>query len=193
MRRMIAPGLALVLVVAACGGDDGADTGGEAVSPTSASSPTEAASPTGGTSPAAPASPTDPSTPTETAAASTVAVASTDLGDILVDGEGRTLYLFDNDSGGSSTCTGDCASTWPPLAGPAEAGEGADAALLGTTTRDDGREQVTYAGHPLYHFAGDSAPGDVAGQGRGEVWWVVSPAGEALRSMGDAASRGPDY
>jgi predicted lipoprotein with Yx(FWY)xxD motif len=105
----------------------------------------------------------------------------TDLGTILVDAEGLTLYLFAPDAQGPSTCEADCLSAWPALAGPATAGEGVDESLLGTATRpDDGTEQVTYNGWPLYYYAQDNAPGDVRGQGVGDVWFVVDPAGEPV-------------
>lgn len=111
----------------------------------------------------------------------TVMVADTDLGEILVDGEGRTLYLFTPDEQGASTCTADCLANWPSLTGPATAGDGVDESLLGTAARpDDGSEQVTYNGWPLYYFAADPSPGDINGQGVGDVWFVVDPAGEAV-------------
>lgn len=116
-----------------------------------------------------------------TAAAPTVAVSATDLGEILVDGEGRTLYLFLPDEQGDSTCYDDCAGNWPPLIGTAAPGEGADPALIGTVPRSDGSDQVTYGGWPLYYFAADTAAGDVNGQGVGDVWFVVSPGGEPVR------------
>ena len=118
----------------------------------------------------------------EAAAAATVAVADSDLGSILVDAEGRTLYVFSNDTGSESTCYDDCASNWPALEADGEptAGEGIDEGLLATTERTDDTIQVTYNGHPLYHFAGDEAPGDTNGQNVGDVWFVVSPEGEAL-------------
>jgi predicted lipoprotein with Yx(FWY)xxD motif len=115
------------------------------------------------------------------AMASAIEVASTDLGEILVDGEGNTLYLFTPDAQGDSTCYDDCEVNWPPLADGAEAGSGLDAGLLGSTTRTDGSSQVTYNGWPLYYFAGDTAPGDTNGQGINDVWFVVSPAGEPIR------------
>lgn len=122
------------------------------------------------------------------AVAGQVAVASTDLGDVLVDGDGMTLYLFDPDEAGESTCYDDCAANWPPLEGPVEAGDGTDPALLGTTDRTDGTLQATYAGWPLYRFVGDGEPGDVTGQGVQEVWWVLSPAGERLTAAAAADS-----
>jgi len=124
----------------------------------------------------------------EAGAAATVAVADSDLGSILVDAEGQTLYVFSNDTGSESTCYDDCATNWPALAADGEptAGDGVDAALLATTERTDDTTQVTYSGHPLYYFAGDEAPGDTNGQNVGEVWFVVSPEGEALTAAAKA-------
>ncbi|MGB7859774.1 MAG: hypothetical protein WBM90_04695 [Acidimicrobiia bacterium] len=103
------------------------------------------------------------------------------LGTMLVDGEGKTLYLFIPDNQGDSTCNDSCEATWPPLTGDFSAGDGIDAALIGSATRGDGSKQVTYNGWPLYYFASDSAPGDANGQGLSDVWFVVSPAGEAVQ------------
>ena len=125
-----------------------------------------------------------------TAASATVAVASTELGDVVVDGDGRTLYMFVPDEGGEPTCTDDCAAVWPVFEGPAEAGDGADAALLSTATHPSGVTQVTYGGWPLYHFANDAAPGDVNGQGVNDVWFVVGPDGEPIRDDVSAAGVG---
>jgi predicted lipoprotein with Yx(FWY)xxD motif len=123
--------------------------------------------------------------------AGTVQTADSDLGTILVDAEGMTLYLFQADAGGASTCYDDCATTWPPLIDDAPAaGEGADPALIGTTPRDDGSIQVTYDGQPLYFFAADASPGDTEGQGVGDVWFVVDPDGAAIT---EKARTGPGY
>lgn len=111
-------------------------------------------------------------------------VNNTKLGQILVDEKGMTLYLFVKDTGTSSTCYDQCAKFWPPLltTGTPQAGTGANQSLLGTTTRTDGKVEVTYAGHPLYYFLNDKAPGDVTGQGVngfGDLWWVLTPTGAA--------------
>ena len=122
-----------------------------------------------------------PATSGSTAAtAVTVTTASSSLGTILVDGAGRTLYLFTKDSPGTSTCTGGCLAAWPPLLGTATAGSGVDASLLGTLTRPDGKTQVSYKGMPLYYWARDTAPGQTNGQGVQGVWWVVSPQGTPI-------------
>jgi predicted lipoprotein with Yx(FWY)xxD motif len=127
---------------------------------------------------------TNPS-PSPAAAGTKVAVANNGkLGQILVDDKGMTLYLFVKDTGTSSTCYDQCAQFWPPLltTGAPQAGTGANQSLLGTTTRTDGKVEVTYAGHPLYYFLKDKAPGDITGQGVngfGDLWWVLTPTGAA--------------
>ena len=122
-----------------------------------------------------------PESPTE-AAEATVAVEDSELGEIVVDAEGTTLYVFLADEGAESTCYEGCVENWPPLTveGEPVAGEGIDASL-GTSERTDGSAQVTLDGHPLYYFAGDETADDLNGQGVGEVWYVVSPSGEAIR------------
>ena len=120
------------------------------------------------------------------AAKSSVNVRTTPLGKILVNAQGHTLYLFAPDKHGKSTCYGSCATYWPPLlvTGKPTAGAGVKASLLGTTTRKDGKHQVTYNGHPLYTYVADSAAGTTSGQGlnlSGGLWWVVSPAGNAVK------------
>lgn len=115
-----------------------------------------------------------------------VAVASNPkLGTILVDGSGKTLYLFAADTGTTSTCYGQCATYWPPLLtnGAPQAGTGVNASLLGTTKRTDGTEEVTYAGHPLYFVVTDHNPGDATGQAVnnfGGPWYVVGPSGSKV-------------
>jgi predicted lipoprotein with Yx(FWY)xxD motif len=106
------------------------------------------------------------------------------FGPVLTDAEGRSLYLFTNDTqnSGASSCTGDCLVNWPPLLtdGDPVAGEGLDEALLGTISLPDGTTQVTYNGWPLYYYAEDTAPGDTNGQAVGDVWFLVTAAGEAV-------------
>jgi predicted lipoprotein with Yx(FWY)xxD motif len=130
---------------------------------------------------------TSSATPASPSAATVISAKSSSLGTFLVDSKGRTLYLFDADHGPMSTCNGACAEDWPPLTttGKPMAGAGVKASLLGTTKRADGTQEVTYAGHPLYYFAGDTAAGQTTGQGSGAFgapWWVVSPTGKALQS-----------
>jgi predicted lipoprotein with Yx(FWY)xxD motif len=111
-----------------------------------------------------------------------VGVASTGLGDVLVDRQGRTLYLFERDSGTMSACTGACAVNWPPLhvRGSTLVGSGAKPSDVGRTARPDGISQLTYNGHPLYTFVNDKKAGDTNGEGInafGGAWFAVSPAG----------------
>jgi predicted lipoprotein with Yx(FWY)xxD motif len=155
--RTVAMVLALTTALVACGGDETSTAQTPAADETP--SPTES-------SPAEPA---------------TVELGDSDLGSILVDAEGMTLYLFEADTEGTSTCYDECADTWPPLVDEEPtAGEGIDENLLDTTERDDGELQVTYAGQPLYFFAPDQAPGDTDGQGLNDVWFVVDAAGDAV-------------
>jgi len=121
------------------------------------------------------------------ATGTTIGIGTTRLGSILVDGTGRTVYLFAKDSGTSSSCnTSACIQYWPPVltTGAPQAGSGLNASLLGTTTRQDGKTQITYAGHPLYYFISDTKAGDVSGQGInafGAPWYVVAPSGMQIR------------
>jgi len=126
--------------------------------------------------------------------AAKVGTANSNLGRILVDRHGRTLYLFAKDKRGKSACSGLCAGYWPALTtkGKPLAINGARKALLGTTRRGDGRRQVTYRGHPLYRFSGDTAAGKTSGEGLtdfGGGWWAVSPAGNKIVS----GTTGPGY
>ena len=123
----------------------------------------------------------------------TVGVANSGLGKILVDSQGRTLYLFKKDSGTKSACFGACATNWPPLraAGKPTVGRGANASIVATTARSDGKPEVTYNSHPLCLFAGDKKPGDTNGQGLtafGGGWFALSPAGSQV--SGQASSSG---
>jgi predicted lipoprotein with Yx(FWY)xxD motif len=163
MKRTMLFVAVLGLVAAACGDADGGDT------TTAAAATTQA--------PATTAAPT-----TTQAPGGGLSVASSDLGEILVDGEGRTLYLFVPDDQGESVCYDDCEAAWPvfyqeDLGTP---GDGIDGSLLGTTERTDATTQVTYNGWPLYYFAGDAAAGDANGQGLNDVWYVVAPDGSAI-------------
>jgi predicted lipoprotein with Yx(FWY)xxD motif len=116
-----------------------------------------------------------------------VGTASSNLGRILVDKHGRTLYLFARDKNGKSACSGACAAYWPPLIASTKprAINGAKKSLLGRTRRADGRMQVTYRHHPLYRYAGDGGRGQTNGQSLddfGGYWWVLSPAGNKITS-----------
>jgi predicted lipoprotein with Yx(FWY)xxD motif len=156
--------LAIALIAAGCGGS----TSGSPYSSGGYGSPVPASAPT-------------------RIAAATVGVASTPLGRIVVDGKGRTLYLFEKDTNRRSACYGQCATYWPPLLthGKPAARAGAQQSLLGTTRRANGSEQVTYAGHPLYGFIQDRKAGQTTGEGSrafGASWDVLSPAGQKIES-----------
>lgn len=116
-----------------------------------------------------------------------------ELGNILVDGQGMTLYMFDSDTqgSGSSTCSGGCADNWPPLSveDGTMAGSNVEAELT-TFEREDGSTQVAANGWPLYYWQGDSEPGDATGQGVQDVWWVLDPSGAPIRGSGGSSSGG---
>ena len=124
-----------------------------------------------------------------------VSVANTGLGKILVDSRGRTLYLFRKDAGTKNACSGGCATAWPPLraSGKPTAGGGAKASLLGTAPRSDRKPQVTYDGHPLYEFQGDSKSGDTDGQAVtafGAPWYVLSSSGADITTASSGGGNG---
>jgi predicted lipoprotein with Yx(FWY)xxD motif len=161
--RLAALAIASALVLAACGSSGSSGTSSAAATTTSTTA-------TGSPRPA-----------------STVATKTSSLGTFLVGAKGRALYLWDADHGAKSTCSGACAQAWPPLTTTTtpKASGAAKASLLGTTKRADGSREVTYAGHPLYYFEGDTAPGQTTGQGSdgfGSPWWVVAPSGKAIQN-----------
>jgi predicted lipoprotein with Yx(FWY)xxD motif len=173
MKRTILPMLALLAAVLATAcGSSSTNTSGSAASG-------------GGGYGAAPTA-----TPAaKSGGAASIKTGSGDPGTFLVDSAGRTLYLWKADTGSSSTCSGACAQAWPPLTttGKPQAGDGAKASLLGTTKRSDGTSEVTYAGHPLYYFSGDTKPGQASGQNSdafGAEWYVVAPNGKAVEKGG---------
>ncbi|CAN5546295.1 hypothetical protein BH10ACT3_BH10ACT3_07840 [soil metagenome] len=150
--------VAAVVGLAACGSDEANGTTGA----TSSSSP-------------------DPGT---AASGVTITLASTDLGDVLADGEGNVLYLFTPDATGAPTCVDACATTWPPLVSSGEPDvDGVASRVISTVATADGSTQVTAGGHPLYAYSGDSAPGDIAGQGSGGKWFVVSADGTPIETL----------
>jgi predicted lipoprotein with Yx(FWY)xxD motif len=124
--------------------------------------------------------------PANSATSSTVITTKTSSsGSFLTNGAGRSIYLFMADSSGKSTCDGACAAAWPPVIATAQptAAGGAQASDLSTITRSDGTKQVTYNGHPLYYFQGDTGPGTDRGQGIdgfGAKWWLVAPSGSSI-------------
>jgi predicted lipoprotein with Yx(FWY)xxD motif len=160
--------LILSLVLAACSETPAASSANETVAPTPSPETSE------------------PAAPSESADASgeaAVVTADSDLGTILTDATGMTIYFFANDTEGTSNCEGDCLANWPPVEAedsPA-AGEGVTAEL-GTIERSDGTRQLTVNGFPAYYFAADAAAGDVNGQGVGGVWWVFGADDEHIES-----------
>jgi predicted lipoprotein with Yx(FWY)xxD motif len=159
-----------------------------------ACSPTSSAtSAYGGSNPTPSAAPSAapvvaPSPPPAQPAATCTAIdtGTTNLGQVLVDSSGLTVYLFLADKGTASSCnSASCVQYWPPVLtnGAPRAGAGVNASLLGTTMRADGATQVTYAGHPLYRFLNDKAAGDATGQAVnafGAPWYVVSASGAQI-------------
>jgi predicted lipoprotein with Yx(FWY)xxD motif len=165
-------GLALALLVgalglAACGSND---------SSSSTTSSTSAAAPASGS------------------AAAVDLASSGDLGQVLVDADGRTLYLFEkDDEGDESYCSDECAKDWPPFStrGTPQAGDGVDASKLTTFKREDGTTQVAFGEHPLYYFSGDKAAGDANGNGLDEFgaeWYAVTSAGEPAEEGDESSS-----
>jgi predicted lipoprotein with Yx(FWY)xxD motif len=171
-RTLVAPLLGLSLVIAAC-----SSSGGGATTPSAAPASQAPAAESPSESAAA-------ESPSEAAAGGpTVNLGETSLGSVLVDGDGKTLYIFTADSGGKSVCNGDCAAAWPPLLGDAAPtlGSGLTASDFTTITRDDGASQIAFFGMPLYYFAADAAAGDVKGQGLNDKWYVIGADGTPIK------------
>ena len=172
-RRLALASLPLMLFVAAC------SSGGASTAPSTAPSvaPSEVASE------APSAAPSEAASEAPSAAAGvSLALADSALGKILVDGDGKTLYMFTPDEAGQPTCYDDCAGAWPPLTADAAptAGAGLDASLITLVARTDGTQQVKYGEYPLYYFSGDAAAGETNGQGLNEKWYVVGADGEEI-------------
>jgi predicted lipoprotein with Yx(FWY)xxD motif len=186
--RWLAVPFAASLLLAACGDDDNeADTGNTSSTAASSGNSTTSTPATdsgsGGGDYGGPGGTSATTSATGGAAVVEIGGEGLDFGDILVDADGKTLYLYANDTEmNASTCNDQCAVAWPPfLADSAEAGDGVtgDVSVI---TRDDGDSQVAINGHPLYYFAGDAGPGEANGQGTLDVWHVSDPAGEPVSS-----------
>jgi len=175
VNRMSAP----ARLAAGVGGAVGAALLVAACSSGSSSSSSAPAS----TAPASPAGSSAPASGSASGASTTVITTATSSGGtFLVTSSGRAVYLWAKDTGDMSACTGACAGAWPPVTttGTVTASGGAKASEIGTITRSDGTKQVTYDGHPLYFFVGDTGPGTASGQGSdnfGAKWWLVAPNG----------------
>jgi predicted lipoprotein with Yx(FWY)xxD motif len=162
--------LILSLILAACSETPAASSAEETVAPTPSAAASESASP-------------EASESAEASGEAAVVTADSDLGAILTDAAGMTIYFFANDTEGTSNCEGDCLANWPAVEAEDSptAGEGVTAEL-GTIERSDGTRQLTVNGFPAYYFANDAAAGDVNGQGVGGVWWVFGADGEHIES-----------
>jgi predicted lipoprotein with Yx(FWY)xxD motif len=175
---------ASVSTLAACADDEPAPgSSSPSPSPEAISSPDATSSPIGGGGRDGYASPRG--TPSGEGRRETeIEAEDSPLGTILTDGDGNTLYVFLNDTGGESTCYDQCETNWPPLLarGELKVDDDLDASLLGTTERGDGKRQVTFAEMPLYYFAGDGQPGQTNGQGVGSVWFVIGPDGQPIEA-----------
>ncbi len=176
---LTALGLVAALAIAGCGGDDGPESRGygSGGGDTTAGDITAAPNPEEG--------------------ATFVSVASVpELGQVVVDSSGLTLYDFHKDEGATSSCYGACAQAWPPLLteGEPHASNGAQQGLIGTTKRKDGSEQVTYDGRPLYTFSGDKGPGEANGndvEAFGAEWYALTPSGGEPEGGGEAETPPP--
>lgn len=171
-------GAGLIVLLAACSGT-GAASESVPIAPTTApSSAPSAVAP----SASAEASASLSEAPSASTSA-TVSLKTTSLGAILVDAQGKTLYMWENDKNGKPSCYDACAAKWPALTvtGTPAAGTGVDASKLTTVARTDGTTQVKYGEYPLYYFASDTAAGDTKGQGIGNVWFVVGADGEPIK------------
>jgi len=162
------------LVLAACGSASSSSTTTATAAPAASSSTTPASSSTAAAA---------PSTGT------TIGTAQAHGQTFLTGASGRAIYLWVADTGDKSSCSGACAKAWPPVLtkGKPAAGSGVTASDLGTTMRDDGTEEVTYKGHPLYYFVADKSAGQTLGQGSdsfGAKWWLVAPSGAAITTGG---------
>ena len=182
--------LAAALLAAAACGSSASSSSNSAASGATSSAASSGNRYGGGTSSSAAASP---------AAAGTAAVIKTSTGSagtFLVSGSGRAVYMFAKDAMNQSACSGACASAWPPVTttGAATVSGGAKASDLGTITRSDGTKQVTYDGHALYYFAGDSSAGQTNGQGVdgfGAKWWLVAPTGSIITTASGGSAQAP--
>jgi predicted lipoprotein with Yx(FWY)xxD motif len=157
---------AVALMAIACGSSTPAASGNTttAAAPTTSAAPTTASAATG--------------------AGTVIKTASGAAGIWLTDQAGKTLYIYTKDTGTTSTCYGACATNWPPFTATGSVtvnGQFLDASLIGSTTRTDGKTQVTYGGKPLYYFAADTAAGQIKGQGVGGVWYLLGPKANIMK------------
>ncbi|MGH2938558.1 MAG: COG4315 family predicted lipoprotein [Solirubrobacterales bacterium] len=165
--------LVALLAIAGCGGGGSSSSESTSESTTAESAPPKSE----------PTSNSKPAPETKGKVAVVKVMDTSDLGKVIVDSNGMTLYDFHKDKGTTSACYGECAVAWPPLltSGEPKAQGGAEQSLLGTTKRKDGTVQVTYNGHPIYGFVEDKKPGETNGndfKGFGAQWYALEPNGE---------------
>lgn len=178
-----------VALLAACGAEGGDDTTTTAAPDTTSTTSADAGQedPTTTTAPEA-----DDTTTTAAETMEGVHVADTDLGSILVDPDGFTLYIFTADSEGESTCYDACADLWPPVPADTPISSELDDSIFGAVTRDDGTEQLAVNGMPLYLYTPDENPGDTTGQGFNDVWFVVDPDGNMMEAAATSTNVSDD-
>jgi predicted lipoprotein with Yx(FWY)xxD motif len=177
MNKQLGIGLsvvALAAVLTGCGGGTGTSTPTTSESSTAASAPTESSAPASSPVPAG---------------AAELKTASSGAGQIVVDAKGMSVYFFTKDvkDSGTSACTGACIAAWPPVttASDSPAVEGITA-TVGTIPTPDGKKQVTINGLPVYYYVKDKAAGDITGQGANSAWYLVSPAGDMVKTAAGA-------
>lgn len=178
-----------VVLLAACGAEGGDDT------TTTAGSDTTTTADAGQEEPATTTTTAPDTEETTTTAAEPMDgahVADTDLGSILVDPDGFTLYIFTADSEGESTCYDACADLWPPVPADTPIGSDLDESIFGSVTRDDGTEQLAVNGMPLYLYTPDESPGDTTGQGLNDVWFVVDAGGNMIEASASSDGGGQE-
>ena len=179
LRTSFAAFAGIAVLIGACSSSGG---GASSAAPSSAA-PSAAASSAAPSSSAPSSAAPSSEAPSGSAAgeAYVIKTASGAPGTFLVGEDGKTLYMFTNDTqnSGKSTCNGQCATNWPPFTlddgETATAGAGVTAAKISTITRDDGKKQVAYDGWPVYYYAADTAAGQTNGQGLNNKWFVVKP------------------
>lgn len=176
-RRLAMGATVLALLVAPCGSDSESDSAsGDDATPTATAAPAQTATP-------ADSAPAD--------AAAPVSVGDTDLGEVLVDAGGFTLYGSTNDADGMPTCEGDCADAWSPATVDGDQlPAGLDPAVFSVVARPNGAFQLNAGDWPLYRFAGDITAGDTTGHGSGDVWFAAAPDGNLVAGEAQGAAGG---
>jgi len=172
-----------VVALAACGADEG-----EGTSTTTVPEVTTTSADAGQEDPTTTTAATEDATTTTAEMMDGVHVAESDLGPILVDPDGFTLYIFTADSEGESACYEACAELWPPVSADTPIGADLDASMFGSIERTDGTTQLTVSGMPLYLYTPDTSPGDTTGQGFNDVWFVVDAQGNTIEAAATGVS-----